>query len=171
MIHWDHPIFALSKAVVRSVPLVHEFGIECIEWYRHSILQYITIFLNWMLYHTCFFSICALVLGYKQSLPYTNLPSDHPTCCPASSAAVRAEPAARHRPRSAGGWLEFTDAHRSWKPSAGSAVLFPHDMPHAATEVNVGTKYASWILVLTELLSAACGSMLMLPSTDCTTSH
>ncbi|CAK9050337.1 unnamed protein product [Durusdinium trenchii] len=42
-----------------------------------------------------------------------------------------------------GGWLEFTDAHRSWKPSAGSAVLFPHDMPHAATEVNVGTKYVA----------------------------
>ncbi len=42
-----------------------------------------------------------------------------------------------------GGELEFPDDIYSFKPSAGTAVLFPHDMPHTALEVFSGTKYAS----------------------------
>ena len=46
-------------------------------------------------------------------------------------------------PTGTGGDLEFPDDTYWFKPSAGTAVLFPHDMPHTALEVFSGTKYAS----------------------------
>lgn len=42
-----------------------------------------------------------------------------------------------------GGDLEFPDDTYWFKPSAGTAVLFPHDMPHTALEVFSGTKYVA----------------------------
>lgn len=42
-----------------------------------------------------------------------------------------------------GGELEFPNSSFQFKPSAGTAVLFPHDMPHAALEVLQGTKFVA----------------------------
>jgi len=40
-----------------------------------------------------------------------------------------------------GGELEFSNSSVCFKPSVGTAVLFPHDMPHSALAVRQGSKY------------------------------
>mmetsp|Transcript_45260 Transcript_45260/g.105617 ORF Transcript_45260/g.105617 Transcript_45260/m.105617 type:complete len:1013 (-) Transcript_45260:29-3067(-) len=42
-----------------------------------------------------------------------------------------------------GGGLDFTDTACCFRPSAGCAVLLPHDLPHSAGEVYAGTKYVA----------------------------
>ncbi|CAE7250436.1 unnamed protein product [Symbiodinium sp. CCMP2592] len=42
-----------------------------------------------------------------------------------------------------GGELEFTDSGKRFRPTAGTAVLLPHDLPHAGLEVSKGIKYVA----------------------------
>ncbi|CAE7560783.1 unnamed protein product [Symbiodinium natans] len=42
-----------------------------------------------------------------------------------------------------GGELEFTESGKRFRPTAGTAVLLPHDLSHAGQEVLKGTKYVA----------------------------
>ena len=42
-----------------------------------------------------------------------------------------------------GGELEFTDSGKRFRPTAGTAVLLPHDLSHAGLEVSKGIKYVA----------------------------